>query len=79
MAVGDAHYAVYHVLACSNADLLIGPSETEGSSPEWNRVYTALGGDSAFELMPADFSNQPEVVKHFVEVFLACPSPAAAG
>ena len=71
MAVGNAYYAMYHALARSSADLLIGPSETEGSSPEWNRVYTALRGDSVFELMPADFSRQPEVVKHFVEVFLA--------
>ena len=33
---------MYHALAGSNADLLIGPSETEGSPPEWNRVYAAL-------------------------------------
>ena len=73
-AVGNAYYAMYHALARSNAELLtllIGASETEGSSPEWNRVYTALGGDSAFELMPADFSRQPEVARRFVDVFLA--------
>ena len=71
MAVGNAYYAMYHALARSNADLLIGPSETEGRSPEWNRVYTALGGDSAFELMQGDFSRQPERVRRFVDVFLA--------
>ena len=71
MAVGNAYYAMYHALARSNADLLIGPSETEGSSPEWNRVYTALGGDSAFELMQSDFSRQPEAMRRFVDVFLA--------
>ena len=71
MAVGNVYYAMYHALARSNAELLIGPSETEGSSPEWNRVYTALGGDSAFELMQADFSRQPEVARRFVDVFLA--------
>ena len=71
MAVGNVYYAMYHALARSNAKLLIGPSETEGSSPEWNRVYTALRGDSAFELMPADFSRQPEVARRFVDVFLA--------
>ena len=71
MVVGNAYYAMYHALARSNADLLIGPSETEGNSPEWNRVYTALGGDSAFELIQADFSRQPEAVSNFVDVFLA--------
>ena len=70
MAVGNAYYAMYHALARSNADLLLGLCETEGSSPEWNRVYTALGGDSAFELIQADFSCQPEAVSNFVDVFL---------
>ena len=31
MAVGNVYYAMYHALARSNADLLIGPSETEGT------------------------------------------------
>ena len=71
MAVASAYYAMYHALARSNADLLIGPFETEGALPEWSHVYMALGGDSAFELMEADFSRQPEVVRRFVDVFLA--------
>ena len=71
MVVGNAYYAMYHARARSNADLLIGPSETEGETPEWNRVHMALGGDSAHELMPADFSRQPEAMRRFVDVFLA--------
>ena len=71
MAIANPYYAMYHALARSNADLLIGPSETEGTSPEWNRVYMALGGDSAFELMQGDFSRQPEAMRRFVDVFLA--------
>lgn len=71
MAVGSVYYAMYHALARSNADLLIGPFETAGALPEWSHVYTALGGDSAFELMEADFSRQPEAVRRFVAVFLA--------
>ena len=71
MAVANAYYAMYHALARSNADLLIGPSETEGNAPEWSRVYTALGGDSAFELMQGDFSRQPEAMRRFVDAFLA--------
>ena len=70
MAVGNVYYAMYHALACSNAYLLIDPYETEGNSPERSRVYMALGGDSAFELMPADFSRHPEAARRFVDVFL---------
>ena len=71
MAVGNAYYAVYHARARSNADLLIGSSERERAAPEWSCIYTVLGGDSAFELMQADFSRQPEAVRRFVDVFLA--------
>ena len=59
MAAGNAYCAMYHALARSNADLLMGPSGTEGNAPERNRVYAALGDDFAFELMQADFSRQP--------------------
>ena len=71
LAVSTVYYAMYHALARSNADLLVGPSETEGSPPEWHRIYMALGGDSAFELMRADFSRHPEAVRRFVEEFLS--------
>jgi hypothetical protein len=71
LAVSTVYYAMYHALARSNADLLMGPSETEVNTPEWNRVYTALGGDSAHELMQADFSCHPAAVRRFAEVFLA--------
>ena len=71
LAVATVYYAVYHALARSNADLLIGPSETEGETPEWNRVHLALGGDSAHELITADFSRHLEAIRRFVDVFLA--------
>ena len=67
LAVSTVYYAVYHALARSNADLLVGPSETS----EWNRVYMALGGDSAHELMRGDFSRHPETIRRFVDEFLA--------
>ena len=71
LAVGTVYYAVYHALARSNADLLVEPSETEGSASEWSRVYAALGGDSAHELMQADFAKHPEAVRLFADTFLA--------
>ena len=39
--------------------------------PEWSRVYVTLGGDSAVDLIRADFSRQPEAMRRFVDVFLA--------
>ena len=71
LAVGTVYYAVYHALARSNADLLVEPSETEGSASEWSRVYAALGGDSAHELIQADFAKHPEAVRLFADTFLA--------
>ena len=68
LAVSTVYYAMYHALARSNADLLMGPSEMEVNTPEWNRVYMALG---AHELMQADFSRHPAAVRRFAEVFLA--------
>ena len=79
MAVGNVYYAMYHAPARSNAYLLIDPYETEGNSPERSRVYMALGGDSALELMPADFSRHPEAVRHFVDVFLTAHHQRLAG
>ena len=71
LAVATVYYAVYHALARSNADLLVGPSETQGDTTEWNRVHMALGGDSAHELMQGDFSRHPEAIRRFVDEFLA--------
>ena len=49
----------------------MGPPETEGSTPEWDCVYMALGGDSAYDLMQGDFSDHPEAVGRFADAFLA--------
>jgi hypothetical protein len=71
LAVSTVYYAVYHALARSNADLLMVPSKTEGSTPEWDRVDKALGGDTAYDLMQADCSGHPEAVGCFADAFLA--------
>ena len=71
LAVSAVYYAVYHALARSNADLLAGSPDAEGNAPAWNRVYAALGGDAAHELMRADFSQLPEAIRRFADAFLA--------
>ena len=41
LAVSTVYYALYHALARSNADLLVGPPDTEGGVPAWNRVHAS--------------------------------------
>ena len=71
LAVSSAYYAVYHALAHSNADLLIGAAEAEQRSPEWRDTYMALGGDQADQRLQGDFCNYPEAIKTFADTFIA--------
>ena len=57
LAVSSAGYAMYHALARSNADTLVGVSEADQSHPEWTRIYVALGGDAAVGLLQEDFTG----------------------
>lgn len=71
LAVGAAYYAAYHALARSNADLLIGASETERRLPESRDVCMALGGDCVDQRLQDDFSSYPEDIRRFVDTLLA--------
>ena len=71
LAIGCAYYAIYHALARSNADLLIGASEAERGLPEWNTIYIALGGDCAHQQLQGDYSRFAQPIKTFVDTFLA--------
>lgn len=42
-AVSTAYYAMFHALAASNADCLIGPPQDRISQHAWTRVYRGLG------------------------------------
>ena len=70
LAVSSAHYAMYHALARSNADLLAGSSEAERNLPEWARTYTALGGDSAADRLPGEWRSYVEGIRNFLETFV---------
>ena len=41
-AVSDSYYAIFHTLAASCADLLIGTGYVARRRPEWRQVYRAL-------------------------------------
>ena len=69
LAVSSAHYAMYHALARSNADLLAGSSEAERDLPEWKHAHMALGGDSAADRLPGEW-NGVEGIRSFLEAFV---------
>ena len=69
-AVRSAYLAVYHALARSNADLLVGDSETERNRPEWLHTYQALGGDCSHQRLQGDYSDYPEAIRAFADTFI---------
>ena len=71
LAVSCAYYALYHALAHSNANVLIGTSAAERRLPEWNTIYHALGGDCAHQRLRGDHSRFTEAIVTFVDTFLA--------
>ena len=68
-AIRAAYYAMFHALANSNADALVGSTPSVRTSPEWTRTQRALNHGAAktqmskrnemaaFELAVQDFSN----------------------
>ena len=66
-AVSAAYYAMFHALASSNADTLIGASPQFRSRPAWTQTYRALNhgfsrgqinrGLADFALVVQDFGN----------------------
>ena len=69
-AVRSAYLAAYHALARSNADLLVGSSDTERNRPEWLRTYQALGGDYSDQRLQGDYSDYPEAIRALADTFL---------
>ena len=46
-AISNAYYAMFHALAASNADVLIGPPDDELTAAAWTRVYRGLDHNRA--------------------------------
>ena len=69
-AVRSAYLAAYHALARSNAELLVGDSDTERNRSAWLRTYQALGGDYSDQRLQGDYSDYPEAIRAFADTFL---------
>jgi hypothetical protein len=71
-AVSGAYYALFHELAGTGADLLVGTAGANRSEPAWRQVYRALNhGDakSRCQALPRSFSEDlKSVANSFVEL-----------
>ncbi len=70
LSVSSTYYAMYHALARSSADTLVGSSEADRSLPEWNRTYMALGGDAVVDRVHGDFAGYAQGIRDFAETFI---------
>ena len=70
-AVSTAYYAMFHALANSNANALIGATENDNDNAAWNRTYRALEhGDIRRRFQHARHMDPfPRVVKEFANTF----------
>lgn len=70
-AVSNAYYAMFHALAASNADVIIGPPHDGLTTAAWMRVYRGLDHNRAkreFESHKDELSVEGE---NFASVFTA--------
>ena len=77
LAVGTVYCAMYHALARSNADLLIGATDADQRSPEWKDTYMALGGYQA-DQRAGRLSQLPRGHQNVRRHFPRLASPATA-
>ena len=50
-AISSAYYALFHALAASNADVLIGPPQDRKTAEAWTRVYRSLNHGPAKQVL----------------------------
>ncbi len=72
-AVSTTYYALFHVLAKTCADLVIGTSKQKRSKPAWNQVYRALQHGFAKDACKHAnlLSKFPNTIQDFANMFVA--------
>ena len=70
-AVSTAYYAMFHALANSNADMLIGNPADSDDSEAWNRTYRALEHSTARSRFrhSGHMESFPYQVREFADAF----------
>ena len=69
-AVSTAYYAVFHALAASNVDCLIGAPHDRISQHAWMRVYRSLGHRDAKRNLQQDQGLFSQPVRSFASTFV---------
>jgi hypothetical protein len=71
-ATSTAYYALFHTLAQSCADLLIGSAGSKRSKPAWNQVYRALEHGSAKQACQNKqvIAKFPKEIQDFANMFV---------
>ena len=78
-AISSAYYALFHALATSNADVLIGPPQDQKTAEAWTRVYRSLNHGPARQALRRhrqEFSLGSQIFAGHVQ---RPPEPTALG
>ena len=69
-AVSTAYYAMFHALATSNADCLVGTAHDPISRHAWTRVYRGLGHREAKRNLQQEQDLFSQPVRNFTNTFV---------
>ena len=68
-AISNAYYAIFHALAQSNADALIGTPSDVAATAAWSRVYRGLDHTRAHRELQRHHQEFSAQGRHFAETF----------
>ena len=68
-AVSTAYYAMFHALASSNADCLVGTSHDPLTQHVWSRIYRGLNHGTAKRNLMQDWGLFSPQIVHFADIF----------
>jgi hypothetical protein len=70
-AVSSTYYALFHMIAKSSADSLIGVSKAERANRAWQQVYRALNhGPARTACRNHEISRFPQEIQNFANIFV---------
>ena len=69
-AVSTAYYAMFHALASSNADCLVGTPHDSLTEHAWSRIYRGLNHNAAKRNLSQDWGLFSPQIKQFAETFV---------
>ena len=71
-AVSTAYYAMFHSLANSNANILVGDAPSDNNTAAWNRTYRALDHGTARSRFrnTEHMASFPREVREFADTFI---------